>query len=195
MTTNQNKSKMMFAFNCFVFGLSFNTERRTDLLKIPSRQYDYQKRKLSEARRGKSFPCHSTMWMEGKTNKELFEIGLKKRRFGKENGFYNKKHSKHSMKQMVESRIASGNGDYHHGKNPFKNPDTIKIAILNREKNGNNAMAIKISVFDKQYKSILELSRLCKISYKRLYRAYKKYGVCKIEEIIKLENPTFLNKG
>ncbi len=37
---------------------------------------------------------------------------------GERNAFYGRKHSRESMRRMAETRRESGNGDYHHGKNP-----------------------------------------------------------------------------
>ena len=56
---------------------------------------------------------------------------------GKNNPFYNKKHTKESMDQMVHNRLKSGEGDYHHGKNPFTDKQVIKKCKEARKKHGN----------------------------------------------------------
>lgn len=110
-TEGADKVKMMYAYNCFVFGLGFASNRRIDGVKVTSRQYNYQKEQLSLHLKKKGVPWSPNDWMIGKTKEEIRDIHKKKGRPGKSNGFYGKKHSKKSMEQMVETRRKNGSYD------------------------------------------------------------------------------------
>ena len=55
---------------------------------------------------------------------------------GERNTFYGKRHTRESMRKMVQTRRESGDGDYHHGTNPGT-LDAVRIANSRRLKTDN----------------------------------------------------------
>lgn len=183
-TKGKRKSKMMFAYNCFVFGYGFAEKKRS--IKVTVRQYEQQKKLLSEYQKQNSAlkTKGGNYWMIGKSKEEIQEINNKKGRSGIHNGFYGMVHTEDTKKKAVTTRRKNGNGDYHNGSNPFANPEVIKKAVANRELAGNNNMSIEIEVFGIRFKSISEVSRHYDVGYRRLVHAYHKNGVKEIEMLI-----------
>jgi len=92
---------------------------------------------------------------------------------GENNPFYEKTHTKESMNQMVSNRLKSGNGDYHHGKNPLKNID-VQIKCRQSRKDDGNWHGKCFSYKKKEYESVPQfLNDFPNISPKKFRRLLK----------------------
>ena len=112
-------------------------------------------------------------WMKGKTQEEIDKINKKKGRLGKDNPFYNKKHTKKSMDQMVDNRLKSGGGDYHHGKNPFTEDYVIEKCKEVRKKHGNwqgRIFTYKGKEYDAVWRFIKDFSYISEKNFRTLLK-------------------------
>ena len=107
MTTGKKKIQMMYAFNCFVFGLGFARDKRKCEIKVTARQFDYQRRLLSE---------------------------IAKANIGDKNGFFGKHHTEESKKKAVATRNSHPLG-YHRGKSIFSSEKVKECTRIRMKKN------------------------------------------------------------
>lgn len=83
------------------------------------------------------------------------------------NGFFGRTMTKEEKKSMVNNRVKSGNGDYHHGKQPMDNPIIVEKIKQARIKNGNwHGYDIKYN--NVLYRNIKELCNTIDFSEKRI---------------------------
>lgn len=162
-TKGKQKSKMMFAFNCFVFGHGFARDEQR--LKTSIRQYEHQKKLLSEYQKQNSAlkDKGGNYWKKGKSPEQIQEINQKKGRSGELNNSYGIRRTKEMMKKAKKTRLEN-NGEYC--------------------TNENNGVAINLIVLGKPFKSISKISKHYNISYKRILRQYHNNGVPGIEQLI-----------
>jgi len=177
-TTGSNYYKMLFAFNCFLFGFGNSNKQRESTFKFTSSAYNYAKTKLSEYMKTNSAfkkECGNfggTYWMKNKTKEEIQAINNKKARHGKDNGFYGKTHTEENKKKAVNTRIEKY-GTYH------PNPGIVskeKLEQFSERMKKNNPMSKSIIVNGIEYISISDAARKLDLPYRKLYRLYSKHG-------------------
>lgn len=122
-------------------------------------------------------------WMKGKTQEEIDEINKKKGKPGKSNPFYNKKHTKESMIQMVDNRMESGKGDYHHGKNPFAERHIIEKCKESRKQH-NNWQGRIFTYKGKEYDAVWKFIEDFPYISEKNYRTFLKLNPYILDEIL-----------
>jgi len=100
---------------------------------------------------------------------------------GKNNPFYNKKHTKESMDQMINSRLKSGKGDYHHGKNPFTKDYVIEKCKESRKRHGNWQGRI-FTYKGKEYDAVWKFTKDFPYISEKNYRTFLKLNPVTLNE-------------
>lgn len=177
-TTGNDYYKMLFSYNCFLFGFGNAASQRENTYRFTSSTYEYAKKQLSIYQKANSHfrkdkgNYGGSYWMQNKTQEEIDIINSKKAHFGESNGFYGKTHSDHSKKKAVKTRLDKY-GTYH-PNHPVMSEEA-RLRASDRMKN-NNPAARKIVINGVEYVSISSASTLLNIKYRKLYRIVTTMG-------------------
>ena len=162
-TVDSHWHKMMFAYNCFIYGFGNSHKSRKDTIKITSHAYDNAKKQFSEYMKVYTYFKNPDRieWWEGKTIEEIEKINKSKGRSGALNSFFGKKHTQESKEKSVKNRRNNHNGEYHPSGCPFSDANNIQKI---KDTNLNKTLMGCVDKYNTTYDIVYNDKRYCSVS-------------------------------